>query len=291
MHWQMKACVAAATLWSAMPAAAQPPITVLQSFDGLAADGVAPPNTSGNGRHTQFVQWVNDRYAIYDKTTGAQIPAPSGNWLHVTAESGPCSNLNSGQPMVEYDKLAARWVLAQLAFSSPAYYFFAGVPPRRTRAAQFNLYAFAIPAGLTPNTPRLAVSPEAYYASFNVQQAVKTAAPMVMASDRTNMLAGQAARGPVELRARRATDLLPSDFDGAVPPPPGTPDFYMGVGASTYLSLFAFHVDFASPGNSTFTALPRVMVQSAGLGCTRNPPQWAKGSMAAATPRRTGRSW
>lgn len=279
MHWQMKACVAAATLWSAMPAAAQPPITVLQSFDGLAADGVAPPNTSGKAGATQFVQWVNDRYAIYDKTTGAQIQAPRpGNSLW-SSFGGPCSNLNSGQPMVEYDKLAARWVLAQLALSSPAYYCFA-VSTTSDARGPFNLYAFAIPAGLTPNTPRLAVWPDAYYASFNVQQAVKTAAPMVVAYDRTNMLAGQAARGPVSFEPAARTNLLPSDFDGAVPPPPGTPDFYMGVGASTYLSLFAFHVDFASPGNSTFTALPRVMVQSAGLGCTRNPPQWAKGSIA-----------
>ena len=277
---QPRACVvaAAAMLWLAASAAAQPPITVLENFDGLAADGAAPPNTSGKAGATQFVQWVNNQYAIYDKTTGQQIQAPRpGNSLWA-GFGGPCATLNSGQPMVEYDKLAGRWVLAQLALSNPAYYCFA-VSTSSDARGPFTLYAFAFPLGLTPNTARLAVWPDAYYASFNVQQAGRAAAPRVVAYDRTNMLAGEPARGPVSFQPAARTNLLPSDFDGAVPPSPGTPNFYMGVGASTYLSLFAFHVDFEQLGNSTFTPLQRVLVQSAGLGCTRNPPQWARGSI------------
>ena len=45
----------------------------LLNFDGQAADGVAPPDTEGAVGGTQYVQWVNLRYNIYDKTTGALV--------------------------------------------------------------------------------------------------------------------------------------------------------------------------------------------------------------------------
>jgi hypothetical protein len=268
----------AAMLCLAGSAAAQPAITVLQNFDGIPADGVAPPNTTGKAGATQFVQWVNHRYAVYDKSTGEQVQPPrAGNSLW-TSLGGPCSTMNSGQPMVEYDKLAGRWVLAQLALSSPAYYCMA-VSTTASARGTFHLYAFPFAAGVTPSTPRLAVWPDAYYASFNIQQTGKPAAPMVAAYDRTNMLLGQPARGPVSFQPAARTNLLPSDFDGAVPPATGEPNFYMGVGASTFLSVFQFHVDFAQTGNSTFTHTANVAVQPVGAGCTRNPPQWAVGAI------------
>ena len=57
-----------------------PPVstTDLLNFDGQAADGVAPPDTEGAVGGTQYVQWVNLRYNVYDKTTGALILGPVG---------------------------------------------------------------------------------------------------------------------------------------------------------------------------------------------------------------------
>src|SRR6266700_2141010 len=50
--------------------------TNLLNFDGLAHDGVAPPDTNGSVGGTQFVETVNVQYAVYDKTTGTQTQAP-----------------------------------------------------------------------------------------------------------------------------------------------------------------------------------------------------------------------
>ena len=276
MRAKKYAAAMAAILWLAGTVAAQPAITVLKNFDGIAADGVAPPNTTGRAGATQFVEWVNNKFAIYDKNSGQQVQAPRpGNSLWA-ALGGPCATLNSGLPMVEYDTPAGRWVLAQLALSSPAYFCFA-VSATTDARGPYRLYAFPFAAGLTPNTPRLAVWTDAYYASFNIQQTGKAAAPMAVAYDRTNMLAGQPARGPVVFQPAARINLLPSDFDGSVPPAPGEPDFYLEVGASIYLSLYQFHVNFDSPANSSFTLTSRVSVQSAGIGCSRNPPQWNKG--------------
>jgi hypothetical protein len=47
------------------------------------------------------------------------------------------------------------------------------------------------------------------------------------------------------------SSLLPSDFDGALPPP-GSPNFLMNIDSgSSALNLWKFHVDFATPRNST----------------------------------------
>src|SRR5260370_29157976 len=46
--------------------------------------------------------------------------------------------------------------------------------------------------------------------------------------------------------------LLPSDLDGTTAPPAGSPNFMVFFGNNN-LNLFRFHVDFASPNNSTFS--------------------------------------
>ena len=58
------------------------------SFEGLGAGQYgfsvtgAPPDTNGTVGATQYVQWVNTSFAIFNKTTGALIAGPTaGNAL------------------------------------------------------------------------------------------------------------------------------------------------------------------------------------------------------------------
>jgi hypothetical protein len=260
-------------------AAAQPAITVLENFNGIHADGIAPPDTTGAAGATQFVQWVNLRFAVYDKATGKLLKGPlRGNSLW-KGTNGPCQTNNSGQPMVEWDKLAQRWVLAQFALTDPPFYCMA-VSTTPDATGDYFLYEFPFDAGSNPSSPRLAVWPDAYYASFNVQPSGKRAAPLVVAYDRTNMLAGLNARGPIRFHPSALTNLLPADFDGSQPPVPGEPEYYAGLGGANILNLYQFHVDFTSPNNSFFKLLTQVGIQSAGLGCSRNPPQWKNGTIS-----------
>jgi hypothetical protein len=262
-----------AALLCAGIASAQQAISVLQNFDGIAADGVAPPDTSGAAGGTQFVQWVNTEYAVYDKT-GNLLKGPFlGNSLW-KGFGGPCETMNSGSPMVEYDRAEGRWVLAQLALSSPAMYCFA-VSTGDDATGTYNLYAFPFASGLVPNTPRLAVWTDAYYASFNAVSGTRKI-PLVVAYDRTNMLAGTPARSPIFFQPAAQTDLLPSDFDGTVPPIPGQPEFYAQVSGADAIELFEFHVDFQTPAKSSFKKLAKVKTKDVVL-CTRNPPQWKAG--------------
>jgi hypothetical protein len=86
----------------------------------------------------------------------------------------------------------------------------------------------------------------------------------VVAFDRSHMLNGQAASGlyedlcPTNINCAQHFSMLPSDLDGPAPPA-GSPNFFAELtndinGNNTnQLSIFAFHVDFATPANSTFT--------------------------------------
>jgi hypothetical protein len=252
-------------------------ITVLANFDGIAADGTAPPDPTGKAGTAQFVQWVNREFAVYNKNTGALLQAPRpGNSLW-KGFGGPCESMNSGSPMVAFDKQAGRWVLAQLALSAPAYYCVA-VSTTDDATGTYNRYAFPFPANQTPSTPRLAVWPDAYYASFNLQSGSKTV-PFVVAYDRTNMLAGLPARTPISFQPAARAYLLPADFDGTQPPVLGEPAFYAVLGGPNVIHLYRFHVDFANPPASTFSSGGQVLIQSKGLGCSRNPPLWQSGTI------------
>ncbi|HWT81502.1 MAG TPA: hypothetical protein VN648_22130, partial [Candidatus Methylomirabilis sp.] len=231
--------------------------TIGLNFEGISAaidPGQVPPDTNGAAGATQFVQWVNVKYAVYSKTTGALILGPlPGNTIW-SGFPGPCATVNSGQPIAQYDKAAGRWVLAQPVLVSPFTYCMA-VSTSSDATGSYYRYAFTFADGNYPDYGKLAVWPDAYYASFNIYQggpAGKFLGPMVVAYDRTMMLTGRMARGPIAFQLTSADfSLLPSDFDGTVPPVTGEPNLYLELGAdSDSLDLFKFHVDFSSPGGS-----------------------------------------
>src|SRR5437868_9040457 len=51
--------------------------TNLVNIDGIPHTGFAPPDTNASVGGTQVVETVNLNYAVYDKTTGAVIKAPT----------------------------------------------------------------------------------------------------------------------------------------------------------------------------------------------------------------------
>ena len=78
-----------------------------------------PPDTNGAVGLTQYVQWVNTSFAVFNKNTGSLIKGPvAGNSLW-QGFGGGCESNNNGDPVVTYDKLANRWVFSQFVTSSP----------------------------------------------------------------------------------------------------------------------------------------------------------------------------
>src|SRR5438046_6198782 len=89
------------------------------SWDGVGV-GLAgfvpsgnPPDTNGRVGAKQYVQWNNTSFAVFDKTTGAALTGPvAGNALFQEL-GGDCALHNDGDPVVAYDIMSGRWVLAQ----------------------------------------------------------------------------------------------------------------------------------------------------------------------------------
>src|SRR5919106_2284204 len=95
------------------------------SFDGVGV-GLAgfspssnPPDVNGRVGTTQYVQWNNTSFAIFNKTTGALEFGPAAGNTLFQALGGLCASHNDGDPVVSYDILAGRWVLSQFVVGGP----------------------------------------------------------------------------------------------------------------------------------------------------------------------------
>src|SRR5579863_3505674 len=141
--------------------------TGLLNFGGVGANGFAPPDTNGAVGATQYVQWVNVEYAVYNKSNGALVQGPfAGNSFWAGFADSQCASKNSGDPIAQYDKAANRWVMMQPVFTSPTASASRCQPratlPAPTIATRSRCRTFPTTprslSGLTPTTARLTSS-------------------------------------------------------------------------------------------------------------------------------------
>jgi hypothetical protein len=158
-----------------VPSGASVNVQLGLNFDGLsAADTVAsggpfvPPDTNGAVGATQFVEWVNVTFEIFDKTAGTTILGPTPGNAFWKGFGGTCETRNDGDVIIQYDKLANRWVAAQRVFAPPFLYCLA-ISTTSDATGTYNRYAFSFGSSF-PDYPKLGVWPDAYYASFNIKQ-------------------------------------------------------------------------------------------------------------------------
>jgi len=130
----------------------------------------SPPDTNGAVGATQYVQWVNAEFAVFDKATGALVAGPTeGNALW-HGFGGGCETNNDGDPIVQYDKIADRWVLTQFSISPLPYTQCVAVSTTSDATGTYNRYAFSFGDSDYSDYPKLGVWPDAYYMSFNLFQ-------------------------------------------------------------------------------------------------------------------------
>ena len=231
------------------------------------APNAAPPDTNGAVGTTQYVQWVNESFAVFDKTTGALLLGPiAGNSLW-TGFGGGCQNNNDGDPEVVFDKAAQRWVFTQFSVSSLPYLQCVAVSTTPDATGTYNRYSFSYGNVQFPDYPKLGVWSDAYYISFNIFNNGNTfAGTKACAYDRTAMLAGNPATQICFQLSNAYGGLLPSDLDGPTPPPAGSPNFFVAFDTNS-LNLWKFHTDFAAPANATFTGPINIPVAAFSAAC------------------------
>ena len=220
------------------------PVTVVGNFVGLGTgfpnwtqQGLLPPDTTMAVGNNQIVQWVNIRLAVLNKANGTSLlPNPgyvAANQIWAgLGNTSVCATHNQGDPVVQYDRMANRWVLSQFGFNiatrtnsppatypAPPYAFCIAVSQTNDATGIFNLYEYDVPA--LPDYPKLGIWPDAYYLTsndftFNTATAASTyIGSRVCAFDRAQMMLGNVA-GSVCFSGLPPTHFatLPGDFEG-----------------------------------------------------------------------------
>jgi len=219
---------------------------------------VLPPDTNGDIGPNYYVEMINLILAVYDKA-GNKVFGPIPNNAVWTGFGGPCESDNSGDPIVQYDHLADRWLVSQFSISGPPYHECIAISQTGDPTGSYYRYAFEWPNSKFPDYPKIGVWTDGYYMSAN-QFTTTWAGAGVAAFERDKMLQGL----PAQMIYFDLYDvninyggMLPSDLDGN-PPPAETPNYFAEVDdedwipPSDAIRIWEFHVDWTNPGNSTF---------------------------------------
>ena len=225
----------------------------------------APPDTNGSVGATQYVQWVNESFAVFDKTTGALLYGPAAGNTLWSGFGGGCETNNDGDPIAQYDKVNARWIMTQFSVSSTPYLQCFAISTTSDATGTWNRYSFAEPN--FNDYPKTGVWSDGYYSTYNMFNGNSFVGGRACAYDGAKMRAGAAAAEVCFQLSSSFGGLLPSDIDtpGTLPPA-GSPAYVLNFGTNS-LNVWKFHVDFATPSNSTFTGPTNLAVAAFTAAC------------------------
>jgi hypothetical protein len=238
-----------------------------QNFEGISnLNSVYPPDTNGDVGPNHYVQWVNLSLAIYSKT-GTLLWGPSnGNVIWSAMTGSVCRTYNNGDPIVLYDQLADRWMISQFALPGGAngYHQCIAVSQTGDPTGAWYTYDFLYSSTNMNDYPHFGVWPDGYYMSVNqFANGSSWAGQGVAVFERTKMLTGDPTARMVKFDLystdKNLGGMLPSDLDGATPPPAGAPNAFAEMDDNAWgyspdqVQIWNFHVDWANTANSTFT--------------------------------------
>lgn len=193
------------------------------------------------------------RFTVLNKN-GATLLAPTN--MSSLWSSGNCAASSDGDPIVVYDNLADRWLLAQFSTGNEVC---VAVSQTNDATGAYYTYEFSTPD--FPDYFKIGVWGDAYYMSANENSYT------AYAFDRAKMLVGQAA---TSIRFSGQDNLLmPARFTGNTAPPAGTPGYFYTFkddafhgGGADRLEVFEFRPNWAAPASSTFVLTNTIPVDN-----------------------------
>src|SRR5215204_1186687 len=209
---------------------------------------VAPPDTTGDLGPNHYVQWVNLRYAIYTVSRDANgisgfnlVPGfpKNGNTLF-QGFGGRCESDNDGDPIVQYDQFADRWILTQFAVSSTPYTQCVAVSTSSDPTGSYYRYSYSFARDFN-DFPKMGVWSDGYYITYNMFKNGRSfSGANVCALERDKMLIGLSARQICKLTTAAAS-FEPADIEGSTLPPAESPNPLLTIGSTT-LSAWRYSV-------------------------------------------------
>jgi len=223
--------------------------TVHNNFAGvpiyLTGGGRVPPDPNGDVGPNHYMQIVEMRFQIFDKS-GNSLYGPAFN---NTLWDSAYNNLDGyGDPTVLYDEYADRWIVSQRAHINkpdPSYYVLIAVSETGDPTGAWYRYTYEFDNQTWH--PKFGVWPDGYY--FTVD--LSTQGTGVCVLDRAAMIAGEPTAQLI-MFTTPYRDLLPSDADGATLPSSGSPAYMMCLETSS-LRIWEVAVDWETPSNSSMT--------------------------------------
>ncbi len=184
-------------------------LTTIQNFAGQG--GGTPPDPSGAAGPNHYVQAINTKYRVYNKTGGALTSSLNLSSL--------LFGQNNGDPIVLYDKYADRWLISQFSDGSPENEIWVAISTTSSPTGSYYKYKFT--TSQFPDYFKISIWADGYYVSSN------QGTQKMLVFERDSMLAGKSTSRMISKNfSSIPTDgffvPLPADADGQLPPL-GTP--------------------------------------------------------------------
>lgn len=233
---------------------------------GFSPDA-APPDTNGAVGKDQYVQYVNESIAVFNKADGALLMGPVKGHVIWKGFKSDCAREDDGDPIVQYDKMAKRWIVTQFFISGKNYLECVAVSQNSDATGKYYRYAFNYGTHDFNDYPKIGVWPDGYYVTYNIfPDGGSFGGAKVCAFDRASMLVGADATQQCVQLSPQYGGLLPSDLDGSTLPPDGSPNYQVTYDTNK-LQLFKFFVDWANPSNTHLDGPTNLSVPAFTPGC------------------------
>src|SRR5947207_3060155 len=245
------------------------PVNSKPKFGGIGASGFIPPDPNSAVGKTDpatglgyIVQMVNSQIAVFNKS-GTLLSGPTSLSSLWTSLGGACAGSNAGDPVVQYDVAADRWLVTQLGSTSgPTYSECIAVSAGPDPRGSYNLYKYDFGGSLN-DYPKFGVWPtstnSAYLASYNMFANGQTfTGAQLCAYDRMAMINHGSSPAAVCFTVSNDGNFLPADLDGATPPADGTPGYFLNFEPTSTLRLYQLSPNFPvppTPPTGTLTAV------------------------------------
>ncbi len=229
---------------------------LLASFSGIGNTGFSPPDTDGDISSNHFVQVVNSKYAVFDRS-GTKLLGPldlSTLWDDLP---GPWNGLNNGDPIVLFDEEYQRWVITQFALPANGNYELFAISETEDPTGSYYLYAFSF--GIRFNDyPKLGVWSGGYAATYNLFTNHVNASfigSKITMVERAKMVNGEPDPVMIEFLKNNWYSTMPADIDGTNMPGVNEPCPVVHINRYTKkIIMMELTPDWNNPSNSTLDA-------------------------------------
>ena len=224
-----------------------------------------PSDTNGAVGDTQFVQWVNLCYAVFDKFSGGLLAGPFAGTTFWKGFGAPCETDNDGDPIIQWDKVHHRWLAAQNVFFANNGFapYYTCVAVSTTTDAIGSYYRYVFPQPGFPDYPKWGKKGDVYYQTQNNFGNNDGFVGVTVCAYQANLMfkGNPHAQQVCIVDDSNGTlfddSMLPADDDSAGP---SSPEVLLGaidnfIPGDTHVYEFVFNVDFGHPRNSTLAGV------------------------------------